>query len=364
MPTASSSSPQICGIARFAALFLICSASILLPQPAVRGQTPAAPPVLFVETGVANLHGFGQLHLEGWAYTVGTAGGTLAHYWPLPAQPPQPFSGSFDIGYASFSRSFGASSSSGSYISRVTHAPTTSTFTFYTSVYIRGNPGTPYRVTRSWSANVTASISSGLPPVWAEALNATMGLTARVESVGSATQASDSNVEVREGVTAGAISYLGEVYSLATVFGVYQVTAVAGSNATGLAQAVFTDTITVDGLGEPADSDGDGVEDGLDRCPGTAAGAAVDTNGCSQAQVDSDGDGICNSSVSSSWCAGSDNCPLVANADQRDSGSRWDWRRLRRTLFYESPAQYPKSRLGPNSANECSVSGGSAGPRT
>lgn len=38
-----------------------------------------------------------------------------------------------------------------------------------------------------------------------------------------------------------------------------------------------------------ADSDGDGVPDSRDRCPGTPAGVAVDANGCPR---DSDGDGV------------------------------------------------------------------------
>jgi len=37
------------------------------------------------------------------------------------------------------------------------------------------------------------------------------------------------------------------------------------------------------------DSDGDGVEDGLDRCPNTPAGRAVDVYGC---ELDSDSDGV------------------------------------------------------------------------
>lgn len=40
---------------------------------------------------------------------------------------------------------------------------------------------------------------------------------------------------------------------------------------------------------EPVDSDGDGVTDDMDRCPGTPAGAEVDTRGCA---LDSDGDGV------------------------------------------------------------------------
>ncbi len=45
------------------------------------------------------------------------------------------------------------------------------------------------------------------------------------------------------------------------------------------------------GSAEPAwvDSDGDGVSDGMDRCPDTPAGADVDAYGC---ELDSDGDGV------------------------------------------------------------------------
>lgn len=39
----------------------------------------------------------------------------------------------------------------------------------------------------------------------------------------------------------------------------------------------------------PADSDGDGVTDDIDKCPGTPSGATVDENGCPR---DSDGDGV------------------------------------------------------------------------
>jgi OOP family OmpA-OmpF porin len=42
----------------------------------------------------------------------------------------------------------------------------------------------------------------------------------------------------------------------------------------------------------PADSDGDGVLDTQDRCPGTPAGAKVDAFGC---ELDSDGDGVVDS---------------------------------------------------------------------
>lgn len=40
--------------------------------------------------------------------------------------------------------------------------------------------------------------------------------------------------------------------------------------------------VSVDADGCPIDTDGDGVPDGLDQCPGTPAGAVVDANGCSE----------------------------------------------------------------------------------
>jgi OOP family OmpA-OmpF porin len=45
----------------------------------------------------------------------------------------------------------------------------------------------------------------------------------------------------------------------------------------------------VDARGCPLDSDGDGVPDYLDKCPGTPKGVTVDANGC---PLDSDGDGV------------------------------------------------------------------------
>ena len=46
---------------------------------------------------------------------------------------------------------------------------------------------------------------------------------------------------------------------------------------------------TVDATGCPHDSDGDGVLDGLDKCPGTPKGAKIDASGC---PIDTDGDGV------------------------------------------------------------------------
>jgi hypothetical protein len=75
-----------------------------------------------------------------------------------------------------------------------------------------------------------------------------------------------------------------------------------------------------DGLGNACDpdSDNDRVDDNGDQCPNTAAGAAVDANGCSAAQVDADGDGVCNAGAAISFCTGADNCRDVANPTQGD----------------------------------------------
>jgi hypothetical protein len=75
---------------------------------------------------------------------------------------------------------------------------------------------------------------------------------------------------------------------------------------------------------EIGDADSDGIPDTRDLCPGTAPGATVDTNGCSDGQVDADGDGVCDPGAPSagpSGCTGSDNCPLVANPYQTDTDS-------------------------------------------
>ncbi|MFQ6019896.1 MAG: thrombospondin type 3 repeat-containing protein, partial [Dehalococcoidia bacterium] len=68
------------------------------------------------------------------------------------------------------------------------------------------------------------------------------------------------------------------------------------------------------------DADGDGVPNSSDLCPGTAGGS-VDASGCSDSQVDSDGDGVCNPGAPSggpSGCTGEDNCPDVSNPGQED----------------------------------------------
>ena len=64
---------------------------------------------------------------------------------------------------------------------------------------------------------------------------------------------------------------------------------------------------------EPADADGDGVPDSRDQCPGTAAGASVDSTGCER---DADNDGVVDSR---------DNCPNTpAGARVNRSGCELD----------------------------------------
>lgn len=58
---------------------------------------------------------------------------------------------------------------------------------------------------------------------------------------------------------------------------------------------------------EPADSDGDGVPDSRDQCPGTPAGTAVDSTGC---EPDADRDGVIDSR---------DDCPNTPRGAEVDS---------------------------------------------
>ncbi len=69
----------------------------------------------------------------------------------------------------------------------------------------------------------------------------------------------------------------------------------------------------------PVDSDGDGVEDGLDQCPGTPAGVTVDANGC-EVVADSDGDGVIDSldqcpGTPSGATVDANGCEIVADSD-------------------------------------------------
>jgi OOP family OmpA-OmpF porin len=69
--------------------------------------------------------------------------------------------------------------------------------------------------------------------------------------------------------------------------------------------------VTVDVTGCPLDSDGDGVPDYLDKCPDTPAGAPVDGDGC---PLDSDGDGIYDYQ---------DRCPGTPKGAQVDDRGCW-----------------------------------------
>ncbi len=69
------------------------------------------------------------------------------------------------------------------------------------------------------------------------------------------------------------------------------------------------------------DLDEDGVSNQTDACPNTAL-APVDSIGCSDAQVDSDGDGFCDPGAvgaGPSGCTGSDVCPALASPNQLNS---------------------------------------------
>jgi len=67
----------------------------------------------------------------------------------------------------------------------------------------------------------------------------------------------------------------------------------------------------------PADSDGDGVPDTLDKCPNTAAGVSVGTDGC---PLDADKDGVADSldkcpNTPAGVTVGMDGCPLDSDQD-------------------------------------------------
>lgn len=67
----------------------------------------------------------------------------------------------------------------------------------------------------------------------------------------------------------------------------------------------------------PADSDSDGVIDALDKCPGTAAGVTVDSNGC---PIDTDKDGVTDNldkcpATPAGVAVDSNGCPVDADKD-------------------------------------------------
>jgi hypothetical protein len=87
------------------------------------------------------------------------------------------------------------------------------------------------------------------------------------------------------------------------------------------ASTSFPAAITITVTDIVVDTDSDGVPDDGDLCSDTAPNDPVDANGCSNAQVDGDGDGICNPGAPSggpSGCTDTDNCPVDSNPGQED----------------------------------------------
>jgi len=75
--------------------------------------------------------------------------------------------------------------------------------------------------------------------------------------------------------------------------------------------------VAVDSHGCPVDSDGDGVPDNLDKCANTPAGVKVDSNGC---PLDADGDGVPDyldkcANTPSGVTVDKDGCPLDSDGD-------------------------------------------------
>jgi len=75
--------------------------------------------------------------------------------------------------------------------------------------------------------------------------------------------------------------------------------------------------VRVDANGCPVDSDGDGVADHLDKCPGTPSGTRVDAEGC---PFDSDGDGVFDDKdkcpdTPAGAAVDNDGCPLDSDKD-------------------------------------------------
>jgi hypothetical protein len=118
-------------------------------------------------------------------------------------------------------------------------------------------------------------------------------------------------------ITATTTSVTSQTLSSASVFAI---NTVANQVIAQGANATFSDFLFIP-PSPPPDSDADGVPDPQDACPGTAPGATVDASGCSDSQVDFDGDGLCNPGAPSpgpSNCTGSD--PNPNNPDEDNDG--------------------------------------------
>ena len=107
------------------------------------------------------------------------------------------------------------------------------------------------------------------------------------------------------------------------------------------------------------DEDDDGVGDDLDVCPATDHGDLVDTSGCSDTQVDGDGDGYCDPDalgVGPSACIGEDNCPGVDNPFQENNDGDAYGNVCDNCPDYTNPEQYDVDGDGVgNFCDNCSL---------
>jgi hypothetical protein len=185
-------------------------------------------------------------------------------------------------------------------------------------VYVLGPPGTPYTLQVSWTCSANASVSASGDG--GNVAGSAGGCSAGVGGPGSPPQSdSKSGTDTYKGTSAGpTLSYANRAYSYA---GEYGTNSRVGINTTGneehvTAQADARGAITVTvtqpsgGPPPPPDADGDGVPDSRDQCPGTAAGAAVDANGCSQDQLDDCPSVVSSGQAASSHDGAGDACPL------------------------------------------------------
>jgi len=171
--------------------------------------------------------------------------------------------------------------------------------------------GYPYILARGEGLSIISDIS--LAPESAEnPVGTSHTVTATVEEDGSSVVGTTVTFSVIDGPHSGA-----------TDTGVTDSSGQAAYAYVGTAAGIDTIEATfVDSLGltqrsnrvtkewtAPIDTDGDGVADEDDLCPGTPVGESVDENGCSASQLDGDGDGV-NNDV--------DNCPTVSNPLQED----------------------------------------------